>query len=119
MMARLVTERTRPSSWWTGAGQPADWTGSARSRDRGAPIEDAAYALGAEYHGWRVGAIADLTTFSFHPVKRVPRRRRPSPRTMAYGRPLRRFGTTGSRRSSASGTSGLVHRAYVDLGYNY
>lgn len=32
-------------------------------------IEDASHALGATYRGRPVGAIADLTTFSLHPVK--------------------------------------------------
>lgn len=34
-------------------------------------IEDAAHAIGTAYRGKRVGNIADMTTFSFHPVKTV------------------------------------------------
>jgi perosamine synthetase len=34
-------------------------------------IEDACHALGSEYHGKRVGSIADMTVFSFHPVKHL------------------------------------------------
>lgn len=34
-------------------------------------IEDAAHSLGAEYKGKKTGSIADLTTFSFHPVKHI------------------------------------------------
>lgn len=34
-------------------------------------VEDAAHALGASYKGKRVGTYADLTTFSFHPVKHI------------------------------------------------
>ena len=34
-------------------------------------IEDAAHALGSEYKGKRIGAFADLTTLSFHPVKTI------------------------------------------------
>jgi len=34
-------------------------------------IEDACHALGAEYRGRRVGGIADMTVFSFHPVKHL------------------------------------------------
>ena len=34
-------------------------------------IEDACHALGAEYRGNRVGGIADMTVFSFHPVKHL------------------------------------------------
>ena len=34
-------------------------------------IEDACHALGAEFQGKRVGSIADMTVFSFHPVKHL------------------------------------------------
>ncbi len=34
-------------------------------------IEDAAHAIGTKYKGRGVGSIADLTCFSFHPVKTV------------------------------------------------
>lgn len=34
-------------------------------------IEDAAHALGASYRGIKVGTFADITVFSFHPVKPI------------------------------------------------
>jgi perosamine synthetase len=34
-------------------------------------VEDAAHALGAEYRGRPLGSLADLTVFSFHPVKHI------------------------------------------------
>lgn len=34
-------------------------------------IEDAAHSIGTSYQGKMVGSIADMTTFSFHPVKTV------------------------------------------------
>ena len=34
-------------------------------------IEDAAHSIGTNYKGKPVGSIADITTFSFHPVKTV------------------------------------------------
>jgi len=34
-------------------------------------IEDAAHSIGTKYNGVPVGKIADLTTFSFHPVKTI------------------------------------------------
>lgn len=34
-------------------------------------IEDAAHSLATKYNGQQVGSLADLTTFSFHPVKTV------------------------------------------------
>ena len=34
-------------------------------------IEDAAHSIGTKYNGKMVGSLADITTFSFHPVKTV------------------------------------------------
>lgn len=34
-------------------------------------IEDSCHAFGAEYHGEKIGSLADLTAFSFHPVKHI------------------------------------------------
>ena len=34
-------------------------------------IEDAAHSIGSEYKGQKIGSLADMTTFSFHPVKTV------------------------------------------------
>ncbi len=34
-------------------------------------IEDAAHSIGTRYRGQPVGSLADMTTFSFHPVKTV------------------------------------------------
>jgi len=34
-------------------------------------VEDACHALGAEYNGKKIGNFADMTVFSFHPVKHI------------------------------------------------
>lgn len=34
-------------------------------------IEDAAHSIGSSYNGQMVGSMADITTFSFHPVKTI------------------------------------------------
>lgn len=34
-------------------------------------VEDAAYALGSEYNGRKIGTLAHMTEFSFHPVKSI------------------------------------------------
>lgn len=34
-------------------------------------IEDAAHAIGTSYNGKKIGNLADITTFSFHPVKTI------------------------------------------------
>jgi perosamine synthetase len=55
------------------AGHPAalDELGQLAKRHGALLIEDACHALGAEYQGMRVGGIADMTVFSFHPVKHL------------------------------------------------
>jgi perosamine synthetase len=70
---RKLTPRTRAVVAVDYAGQPCDLDAlRALTRPRGiALIEDAAHALGARYRGRPLGAIADLTVWSFHPVKHV------------------------------------------------
>ena len=55
------------------AGHPADLAPimEIAGRNRLVVIEDACHALGAEYGKRRVGSIADMTVFSFHPVKHI------------------------------------------------
>jgi UDP-4-amino-4,6-dideoxy-N-acetyl-beta-L-altrosamine transaminase len=55
------------------AGHPADLAMLRQVVDRhdALLIEDAAHSLGGSYRGQPVGSIADLTTFSFHPVKTI------------------------------------------------
>ncbi len=55
------------------AGHPAalDELGALAKTHAALLIEDACHALGAEYKGKRVGGIADMTVFSFHPVKHL------------------------------------------------
>lgn len=55
------------------AGQPAEMDRITElARQHGLiVIEDAAHSLGADYDGRKVGTWADMTMFSFHPVKHV------------------------------------------------
>jgi dTDP-4-amino-4,6-dideoxygalactose transaminase len=55
------------------AGHPADLEPiMTLARRRGiVVIEDAAHSIGAEYHGRRVGSIADMTAFSFYATKNI------------------------------------------------
>lgn len=72
-VAAKMTERTK-------AVVAVDYTGQAVELDslmklckeKGAVlIEDAAHSIGTKYAGRPIGSIADMTTFSFHPVKTV------------------------------------------------
>jgi UDP-4-amino-4-deoxy-L-arabinose-oxoglutarate aminotransferase len=55
------------------AGQACDLDGLAKlaSRDRLVVVEDAAHAVGTEYHGRRVGGGGGTACFSFHPIKNI------------------------------------------------
>jgi perosamine synthetase len=69
----LITPRTKAIVAVDYAGLPCDLDELLRICDtRGLLlVEDACHAPGAEYRGRRVGTIAHLTAFSFHPVKHV------------------------------------------------
>jgi len=70
---RHITPHTKVLAPVDFAGHPADLDAVmdiARRYDL-VVVEDAAHALGAKYHGRPVGSLADLTTFSFHPVKHI------------------------------------------------
>jgi UDP-4-amino-4,6-dideoxy-N-acetyl-beta-L-altrosamine transaminase len=72
-VAGLVDDRVAAIIAVDFAGLPADLDRlHAIARSAGALlIEDAAHALGATFGGRPVGSIADLTTFSLHPVKQI------------------------------------------------
>ncbi len=70
---RLITEKTRAILYVDYAGQPCDIAELKKIADEHDLflIEDAAHALGAEYDNKKIGTFADITTFSFHPVKPI------------------------------------------------
>jgi len=119
-----ITTRTRAILPVDYAGHPADLDAMKElaSRHGLVVIEDASHALGAEYKGPPVGSVADMTVFSFHPVKHLATGEggmvttdRPD-----YAETLRRFRNHGissdaRRRQSA----GQWHYEMVLLGFNY
>ena len=74
-VSRKISARTRAIIAVDYAGHPAalDELGQLAKAhvQRVLLIEDACHALGAEYGGKCVGGIADMTVFSFHPVKHL------------------------------------------------
>jgi len=72
-IARKITPKTKAILPVDYAGHPADLDPILElAQSHGiAVIEDACHALGAEYKQKRVGGIADMTVFSFHPVKHI------------------------------------------------
>lgn len=84
-------------------------------------IEDGAHALGATYKGRKVGQTADMTMFSFHPVK---------PITTAEGgiivtnneeyyKKMLQFRSHGIEQIPYSQEKGGWYYEMTDLGYNY
>src|SRR5271157_2018760 len=72
-VSRSLSSRTNAIIAVDYAGHPAalDELGQLAKAHGALLIEDACHALGAEFQGKRAGSIADLTVFSFHPVKHL------------------------------------------------
>lgn len=86
-------------------------------------IEDAAHALGAVYQGKKVGALSDMTCFSFHPVKPITTGEGGMITTndeKLYQR-LLLFRSHGITREEEllSENQGAWYYEQVELGYNY
>lgn len=87
-------------------------------------IEDAAHAIGTKYKGQPVGSIADMTCFSFHPVKTVTGGEGGAVTTNDEGiyrrlLRLRSHGITRNREEMVHPTDAAWYNEQVELGYNY
>lgn len=87
-------------------------------------IEDAAHAIGTKYKGQPVGSIADMTTFSFHPVKTVTGGEGGAITTndeQLYRKlmRLRSHGITRNQDEMVHPTDARWYNEQVELGYNY
>jgi UDP-4-amino-4,6-dideoxy-N-acetyl-beta-L-altrosamine transaminase len=107
------------------AGLPVDLDPLKDVRDRIVVIEDASHALGARRDDARVGGPngADMTTFSFHPVKAITTGEGGAVATEddAYARRLRLFRTHGITKDGIkpSATDGDWYYEMQTLGFNY
>ncbi len=125
-IAEKVTPKTR-------AVVAVDYTGQAVELDKIREIchrkglvliEDGAHSIGTMYKGIPVGRIADMTTFSFHPVKTVTGGEGGAVLTNdeEYYKRLLLFRTHGITREPGlmNGlSSGDWYYQQIDLGYNY
>ncbi|MGY4687981.1 UDP-4-amino-4,6-dideoxy-N-acetyl-beta-L-altrosamine transaminase [Petrotoga sp. DB-2] len=84
-------------------------------------IEDAAHALGAERNGIKVGTQADMTMFSFHPVKHITTGEGGIITTdnKEYYEKLKIFRTHGITKENMSQNPGPWYYEMQVLGYNY
>jgi perosamine synthetase len=123
-VARLLTPRTKAVVAVDYAGQPCDYEALRRvlaGRDV-ALVADAAHALGASDRGVPAGRLADVSTFSFHPVKHITTAEggalvTDDPERARRARVFRNHGiTTDHRQRERAGTWTYD---MVTLGYNY
>ncbi len=119
-----VSERARAVVAVDYAGQPCDYDALRNLADRCglALIADACHSLGAEYKGKKTGTIADLSVFSFHPVKHITTGEggmitTDNSELAARMRRFRNHGIDTDHRQRAG--NGTWHYEMLDLGYNY
>lgn len=87
-------------------------------------IEDAAHSIGTKYNGQPVGSIADMTCFSFHPVKTITAGEGGAITTNDENlyRKLMRLRTHGITRNQdemVNPSDAMWYNEQVELGYNY
>ena len=123
-VARKITSKTRAIVAVDYAGQPADYDAlRALAKDRGiALIADTCHAPGATYKGRKAGTLADISCFSFHPVKHLTTCEGGMALTgdagmAAHMRRFRNHGIDSDHRSREK--SGIHAYDMCELGYNY
>ncbi len=119
-----ITTRTKAILPVDYAGHPADLDSILQLAERHGliVIEDACHALGGEYGGRRVGSIAHMTVFSFHPVKHLTTGEGGMVTTdnPLFAETLRRFRNHGiSSDARQRQSAGQWHYEMVLLGFNY
>lgn len=119
-----ITEKTKAIIAVDYAGLPCDYdTLSALARKHGlALIADACHAIGGAYKGRPIGSLADISTFSFHPVKNMTTGEGGAITTdnEEFARRMRMFrshGVTVDFRQRMESNSWFYEM--VDLGWNY
>jgi perosamine synthetase len=122
--ASRVTPKTKVILPVDYAGHPADLEPILEIAERHGlvVIEDACHALGGEYRCRRVGDIAHMTVFSFHPVKHITTGEGGMVTTtrLDFAETLRRFRNHGiSSETRQRQSAGQWHYEMVLLGFNY
>ena len=124
LVEKKISSQTRAILPVDYSGHPAELTRilEIARRHKLVVIEDACHSLGAEYGGRTVGSIADMTVFSFHPVKHITTGEGGMVTTgdAKFAETLRRFRNHGiSSDARQRQSAGQWHYEMVLLGYNY
>jgi perosamine synthetase len=120
----LITPRTKAIVAVDYAGQPCDYDRlrSIAAKHQVALVADACHSLGATYRGGRAGSLADISAFSFHPVKPITTGEGGAvttndPDLARRARLFRNHGITSDHRQRDR--EGTWFYEMIDLGYNY
>ncbi len=119
-----ITNKTRAIIAVDYAGQPCDYASlRAIADEQGITIvADACHSLGAEQNAQPVGNLADLSCFSFHPVKPITTGEGGMVTTQSerYAKRIRRFRSHGIDTDCRQRTQQVTHQYdMIELGYNY
>lgn len=123
---KKITPKTKAVITVDYTGQACEYSAIVRiCKDRGLfLIEDAAHSIGTRYFGKPVGGIADLTTFSFHPVKTVTSGEggailTHSPKLQEKLQLFAKHGITHNKEIYSREQSSAWYYEQIKLGYNY
>ena len=121
---KKITSRTKAIIAVDYAGHPCDYDKLRDIADRHGLylLADSCHALGAIYKGKKIGSLADITVFSFHPVKHITTGEggmvvTEKPDLAERMRRFRNHGIDIDHRQRAE--QGIWHYEMEDLGYNY
>jgi perosamine synthetase len=119
-----VTPRTKAIIAMDYAGQPCDYDALRQVAQRHSLhlVADACHSVGGAYRGFPVGSVADLSVFSFHPVKQITSGEGGAvttndPDLASRMRTFRNHGITSDHKQREE--EGSWFYEMVDLGYNY
>ncbi len=121
-VAALIGPRTKAIVAVDYAGQPADYEALRAVAGDIAIIADACHAPGATYRGRTTGTLADISCFSFHPVKHLTTCEGGMCVTddAGFAAHMRRFRNHGiDSDHAARERAGTFAYDMVELGYNY
>ncbi len=121
---KKITPRTKAIVAVDYGGQTCDYDSlcAIAQRHKLILIADACHALGATYKGKPAGKLADLSVFSFHPVKHITTAEGGLVTTdnPDFARRLRLFRSHGiSTDHRERAEKGILHYEMIELGYNY
>lgn len=123
-VAEKISARTRAILAVDYAGQPCDYDELRKIAEQHnlALVADACHSLGATYKNRAVGTLADLTVFSFHPVKHITTGEggmvvTNDARLANRVRIFRNHGITSDHKQRSA--KGSFYYEMVELGYNY